>query len=191
MVSSTSSSAGRGPGSVLNAISSTGSGGGGSGGSATVYGRLVPEEQLAALGRGLSVINPNASVNSTSSLGMLYFPTILHWFSFLVQYSISVTKHHGYNDHFPHFFKWVVKQFSGYFNFLIFMGYKTFLLLLFRELLAVIWRCFRVHGNDQQRSPRWFLVQWPADDAVSDTETIPRSGFRSTAQTLGRLDQNI
>ena len=31
-----------------------------------VYGRLVPEEQLAALGRGLSVINANAT---NSSLG--------------------------------------------------------------------------------------------------------------------------
>jgi hypothetical protein len=30
---------------------------------------LVPEEQLAALGRGLSVINPNAAINS-SSLGI-------------------------------------------------------------------------------------------------------------------------
>lgn len=57
-------------------VSSSSGGGGGSGvgggsssSSATVYGRLVPEEQLAALGRGLSVINPNASINSTSSLG--------------------------------------------------------------------------------------------------------------------------
>lgn len=40
--------------------------------SASVYGRLVPEEQLAAIGRGLSVINPNAGAsigNSTLVFG--------------------------------------------------------------------------------------------------------------------------
>jgi len=40
--------------------------------SAAVYGRLVPEEQLAAIGRGLSVINPNAAAsigNSTLVFG--------------------------------------------------------------------------------------------------------------------------
>jgi len=39
---------------------------------AAVYGRLVPEEQLAAIGRGLSVINPNAAAsigNSTLVFG--------------------------------------------------------------------------------------------------------------------------
>ena len=35
---------------------------------AAVYGRLVPEEQLAALGRGLAVINPGAS-SSSGSIG--------------------------------------------------------------------------------------------------------------------------
>ena len=37
---------------------------------AAVYGRLVPEEQLAAIGRGLSVINPNAA----ASIGANAFP---------------------------------------------------------------------------------------------------------------------
>ena len=56
---------------VSGASSSSGAGVGGMSGSsnAAVYGRLVPEEQLAALGRGLAVINPNAATSSTSSLG--------------------------------------------------------------------------------------------------------------------------
>ena len=43
--------------------------------SAAVYGRLVPEEQLAAIGRGLSVINPNAA----ASIGTNTFCLYLGW----------------------------------------------------------------------------------------------------------------
>lgn len=44
----------------------------GSSSSAAVYGRLVPEEQLAAIGRGLSVINPNAAASIGSHTFCLY-----------------------------------------------------------------------------------------------------------------------
>lgn len=55
-----SSSSGRGlPGVVSSSSSSSGD--------SNVYGRLVPEEQLAALGRGLSVINPNQHGSTSAS----------------------------------------------------------------------------------------------------------------------------
>ncbi|KZS01325.1 Serine/threonine-protein kinase minibrain, partial [Daphnia magna] len=70
VVSSSSSSSSSGRPSGNSGVVSSGAGGNNStsSNSTAVYGRLVPEEQLAALGRGLSVINPNAAINS-SSLG--------------------------------------------------------------------------------------------------------------------------
>jgi hypothetical protein len=70
VVSSSSSSSSSGRPSGNSGVVSSGGGNNSSSAnnSTAVYGRLVPEEQLAALGRGLSVINPNAAINS-SSLG--------------------------------------------------------------------------------------------------------------------------
>jgi hypothetical protein len=72
VVSSSSSSSSSGRPSGNSGVVSSGGGNNSSSNannSTAVYGRLVPEEQLAALGRGLSVINPNAAINS-SSLGI-------------------------------------------------------------------------------------------------------------------------
>jgi hypothetical protein len=66
--SSSSSSSGRPSGNSGVVSSGGGNNSSSANNSTAVYGRLVPEEQLAALGRGLSVINPNAAINS-SSLG--------------------------------------------------------------------------------------------------------------------------
>lgn len=82
--SSSSSSSGRPSGNSGVVSSSSGGGNGGGNSSTAVYGRLVPEDQLAALGRGLSVINPNAAINSSSSLGMIPNPYLAWTFDSLI-----------------------------------------------------------------------------------------------------------
>ena len=77
--SSSSSSSSSRPSGNSGVVSSSGGNGGSNNSNTAVYGRLVPEEQLAALGRGLSVINPNAAINSSSSLGNLFVIHIWFW----------------------------------------------------------------------------------------------------------------